>query len=424
MTVYALVDCNNFYASCERLFRPDLRQRPIVVLSNNDGCIVARSSEAKALGIPMAAPYFKYRELLEQHGVVVFSSNYALYADMSNRVMRTLEELVPRVEVYSIDEAFLDLSGIETHHSLTEFGQNIRRTIDHWLGLPVCVGMAPTKTLAKLANHAAKLYPATGGVVDLTNRQRQRRLLERTGVGEIWGVGRNLSRSLQSQGIKTALQLADANPRDMRSQFSVVLERTVRELNSEPCLEFEQYPDSKHQIICSRSFGERVTQLADMREAVREYASRAAEKLRAERQCARFVSLHICTSRFSPQGRQYAQSASKELPAPSNDSRAINQAAAELLQHLWRDGYHYAKAGVMLSDLCPPEARASDLFEPDEQQPHRQQLMQTLDTLKQKGRGRIGFGLAGDQQQHRWMMHRQFLSPGYTTRWSDLPRVI
>src|SRR5690554_435157 len=235
--VFALVDCNNFYASCEKLFRPDLKHVPVVVLSNNDGCVVARSREAKALGIKMGVPMFQIRDAIRQHGIVCFSSNYALYADLSQRVMSTLEALAPQVEVYSIDEAFLDLTGVDACIALDAFGLQVRQQVYQWTGITVCVGIAPTKTLAKLANHAAKSYPATGGVVDLTSPVRQRKLMALIPVSEIWGIGRKLTQRLETLGIKTALQLADADPQWIKRNFSVVVERTVRELNGQSCLD-------------------------------------------------------------------------------------------------------------------------------------------------------------------------------------------
>src|SRR5690554_2745934 len=313
MTTFALVDCNNFYASCERLFRPDLNGRPIVVLSNNDGCIVARSAEAKALGIKMGAPYFQIQRFLEQQGVEVFSSNYALYADISARVMTTLEEMAPRVEVYSIDEAFLDLTGVDHIIELDCFGRQVRETVGRYTGITVCVGIAPSKTLAKLANHAAKKWHATGGVVDLRDKARQRKLMSLLPVDEVWGVGRKLTQRLQSDGIKTVLDLADAQPKSIRQQYSVVLERTVRELNGESCLDLEEVTPVKQQIVCSRSFGERVTDRGVMREAVSEYAARAAEKLRIEGRTAKRVSLFMRTNRFNSHEPQYTPCLSAEL---------------------------------------------------------------------------------------------------------------
>lgn len=421
MPVFALVDCNNFYASCEKLFRPDLKDTPVVVLSNNDGCVVARSREAKSLGIKMGVPVFQIKSEMQRHGILAFSSNYALYADLSSRVMRTLEEMAPRVEVYSIDEAFLDLTGIESAISLVEFGQQVRERIGHWIGITVCVGIAPTKTLAKLANHAAKKYPATQGVVDLTNPDRQRRLLALVPVDDIWGVGRRLSKRLNALGITTALDLANASPRAISDQFSVVLERTVRELNGESCIELEEIPPTKKQIVCSRSFGVKVTQFELLREAVCEYATRATEKLRKEQQQAKVLTVFIRTSPFKDNEPQYSNSASGELLIPSCDTRDFIELASHLLKRIWKDGFRYAKAGVMLSDFYDPGMFQPGLFDDVSTRSNSQQLMSVLDTINQSGAGKVFF--AGQGTKKDWSMKREHLSPAYTTRWDQLPRV-
>ena len=421
MPVFALVDCNNFYASCEKLFRPDLKDTPVVVLSNNDGCVVARSREAKLLGIKMGVPVFQIKSEMQRHGILAFSSNYALYADLSSRVMRTLEEMAPRVEVYSIDEAFLDLTGIESAISLVEFGQQVRERIGHWIGITVCVGIAPTKTLAKLANHAAKKYPATQGVVDLTNPDRQRRLLALVPVDDVWGVGRRLSKRLNALGITTALDLANASPRAIRDQFSVVLERTVRELNGESCIELEEIPPIKKQIVCSRSFGVKVTHFELLREAICEYATRATEKLRKEQQQAKVLTVFIRTSPFKDNEPQYSNSASGELLIPSCDTRDFIELANHLLKRIWKDGFRYAKAGVMLSDFYDPGMFQPGLFDDVSTRSNSQQLMSVLDTINQSGAGKVFF--AGQGTKKDWSMKREHLSPAYTTRWDQLPRV-
>ena len=421
MPVFALVDCNNFYASCEKLFRPDLKDTPVVVLSNNDGCVVARSREAKSLGIKMGVPAFQIKAEMQRHGILAFSSNYALYADLSCRVMRTLEEMAPRVEVYSIDEAFLDLTGIESAISLVEFGQQVRERIGHWIGITVCVGIAPTKTLAKLANHAAKKYPATQGVVDLTNPDRQRRLLALVPVDDVWGVGRRLSKRLNALGITTALDLANASPRAIRDQFSVVLERTVRELNGESCIELEEIPPIKKQIVCSRSFGVKVTHFELLREAICEYATRATEKLRKEQQQAKVMTVFMRTSPFKDNEPQYSNSASGELLIPSCDTRDFIELANHLLKRIWKDGFRYAKAGVMLSDFYDPGMFQPGLFDDVSTRSNSQQLMSVLDTINQSGAGKIFF--AGQGTKKDWSMKREHLSPAYTTRWDQLPRV-
>ena len=288
--MFALVDCNNFYATCETLFCPSLRTKPLVVLSNNDGCVVARSAEAKALGLKMGVPAFQIKEQIDRHGIEVFSSNYTLYADISHRVMTILASLAPAIEIYSIDEAFIDVRGIRDLHA---FGLSIRKTIRQWTGVTVAVGIAPTKTLAKLANNGAKKYSATGGVVVLADTERQRKLMSLTPVEKVWGVGRKLTQKLNGLGIQTALDLCQCDPQDIRRQFSVVLERTVLELRGASCLELEQAPSPKKQIVTSRSFGQRIIEIDDMRQAVSEFTERACSKLRGGRQYARAISVCV-----------------------------------------------------------------------------------------------------------------------------------
>ncbi|HLO62317.1 MAG TPA: Y-family DNA polymerase, partial [Azonexus sp.] len=298
MPVFALVDCNNFYASCEKLFDPALRDKPVVVLSNNDGCVVARSAEVKALGIPMGAPWFKIEQEARHRGVVAFSSNYALYADMSNRVVEVLSSFSPNIEVYSIDESFLELSGFE-RHGYQDYGQAIRQQIADWLGLGVCVGIGPTKTLAKLANHCAKNKLAGDqGVCDFTAMaaDHQTELLECIEVGEVWGVGRKLRGKLEAMGIRSVRQLRDADAETLRRRFSVVLERTVRELRGVSCLDLEEVVPEKQQIMSSQSFGSLVHDLADLEEAVASYVNRAAERLRAQNSLAGAVQVYVRTN--------------------------------------------------------------------------------------------------------------------------------
>jgi DNA polymerase V len=421
VTAFALVDCNNFYASCEKLFRPDLRHVPVVVLSNNDGCVVARSKEAKAFGIKMGVPVHKIQEQIQQHGVQVFSSNYALYGDISNRVMQTLESLAPAVEVYSIDEAFLDLSGVANAMDLTEFGLQVRATIQQHIGMTVCVGIAPSKTLAKLANHAAKQYPATRGVVDLTDPARQKKLLSLMPVSEVWGVGRRLSAQLNAMGINTALALAEQNPKDIRRKFSVVLERTVRELNGESCLALEDITPTKQQILCSRSFGQRVTRYTDMQEAISSYIARAAEKLRYEQQQCQLLSVYIRTGLFNPNDPRYSNSASLRLDYPTDDTRVLLHAAGRLLQAIWKDSYRYAKAGITLSDFYDQGVMQPDLFTQQVISLNSARLMQVVDRINQHQRGKVFFACQGTGKA--WAMNRNHLSPGYTTDWRQLPGV-
>ena len=417
--MFALVDVNSFYTSCETVFRPDLKGKPIVVVSNNDGCIISRSPEAKLLGIKMGEPYFKIKNALKQHQVQVFSSNYTLYADMSYRVMSILTELAPSIEIYSIDEAFVNLFGVDNCLSLESFGREIRHQILKQTGLTVGVGIAPTKTLAKLANHAAKKWPATGGVVDLSDAERQRRLMALIPVEDVWGVGRRISKKLNQMGIEKALQLADCSSWVIRKQFNVVLERTARELRGEPCLALEELAPIKQQIICSRSFGHRITAYADMRQAVCTYAERAAEKLRGERQYCRFISVFIRTSPHDDRGSGYNNQASGKLWLPSNDTRDIIRVATEALDRIWLEGERYMKAGVMLSDFFSDGVAQLDLFSESRVQANSAALMTIIDALNQSGKGKVWF--AGQGIQPSWAMKREMLSPAYTTRYADLP---
>ncbi|VUS59910.1 DNA polymerase IV 1 [Klebsiella pasteurii] len=417
--MFALCDVNSFYASCETVFRPDLKGRPVVVLSNNDGCVIARSAEAKPF-VKMGEPYFKQKDMFRRHGIIAFSSNYELYADMSNRVMTTLEELSPRCEIYSIDEAFCDLTGVRNCRDLTDFGREIRETVLRRTHLTVGVGIAQTKTLAKLANHAAKQWQRqTGGVVDLSNLERQRKLMSLLPVDEVWGVGRRISKKLESMGIDTVLKLADTDIRFIRKHFNVVLERTVRELRGEPCLGLEEFAPVKQEIVCSRSFGGRITEYHEMRQAICSYASRAAEKLRGEHQYCRFISAFVKTSPFALNEPYYGNSASVKLLTPTQDSRDIITAATKCLDAIWRDGHRYQKAGVMLGDFYSQGVAQLNLFDDNTPRQNSEKLMEVLDHLNAKdGRGTLYF--AGQGIQTAWQMKREMLSPRYTTRYSDL----
>ena len=419
--MFALADVNSFYASCETVFRPDLKGRPVVVLSNNDGCVIARSAEAKKLGIKMGDPFFKMRDLFDKHNIVTFSSNYALYADMSSRVMTVLEEMSPAVEVYSIDEAFMNLQGVSNCQNLEEFGREVRAKVLQWTGLTVGVGIAPTKTLAKLANHAAKKWTKTGGVVDLSLLARQRKLMALVEVGDVWGVGRRISKKLNDMGIKTALQLADAPTPLIRKHFNIVLERTVRELRGEPCLELEEFAPTKQQIVCSRSFGDRVTEYELMREAICSHAVRAAEKLRGERQYCRHISAFVKTSPFAVNEVYFGKTAGTKLQIPTQDSRDIVAAATKCLDAIWQDGHRFQKCGVMLGDFYSQGVAQLGLFDEYKPRSNSEQLMAVLDGINHSGKGRVWF--AGQGIQKTWEMKRQMLSPAYTTRFSDLMRV-
>ena len=417
--MFALVDVNSFYASCESVFRPDLRGKAVIVLSNNDGCIIARSAEVKKLNIPMGAPYFQLKDEIKKHNIHVFSSNYALYADMSNRVMSILESMAPSVEIYSIDEAFMDLSGIRNCRDLDEFGHEIRQRVKQEAHLTVGVGIAPTKTLAKLANYAAKKWTRTGGVLDLSNAERQRKLMSLVPVEEVWGVGRRISRKLNTMGIITAKDLSEQSTWIIRKHFNVVLERTVRELRGEPCLQLEEFAPVKQQIICSRSFGTRITEFIAMRQAVCAYAERAAEKLRGERQYCRQITVFIRTSPHAAGETFYGNQATGILLTPSNDTRDIIRVAMDMLEGIWRDGHRYMKAGVVLGDFFSQGVSQLNLFDEHAPRTNSEALMRVVDGLNQSGKGKLWF--AGQGIRKSWAMKRDMLSPAYTTRYSDLP---
>ncbi len=393
----------------------------MVVLSNNDGCVIARSAEAKKAGIKMGAPYFKMREELTRHAVHVFSSNYALYADMSHRVMTILEEMAPSVEIYSIDEAFMDLTGVYNCMALETFGRQVRERVRKETHLTVGVGIAQTKTLAKLANFAAKKWSKTGGIVDLSDPGRQRKLLPLIDVAEVWGVGHRIGKRLNAMGVMTAKDLADQSTEAIRKQFSVVMERTVRELRGESCLELESMTPVKQQIMCSRSFGSRISDYDQMREAVCAYAERAAEKLRRENQYCRQIGVFVRTSPHATDEPFYGNQSTGQLLIPTQDTRDIISVAIACLDNIWIEGHRYMKAGIVLGDFFSQGVAQLDLF--DEHQPRRnsEELMKLIDTVNKLGSGKLWF--AGQGINKAWSMKREMLSPAYTTRITDLPVV-
>ena len=359
--VFALVDVNNFYVSCERAFNPKLENVPMVVLSNNDGCAVARSAEAKALGIKMGEPWFKLKDLASQHGVLAYSSNYTLYGDMSQRAVEVLSAFTPNLEVYSVDESFLQIESVlKLYSSATEMGQQIRQRMKQWLGLPVCVGIGPTKTLTKLANHMAKKMPRFDGVCDLHALPRSERLeiMAAIDVGEVWGVGRRNAIRLNNMGIYTVLDLRNTKPTEIRKQFNVVMERTCQELRGVPCLELEDVAPDKQQIMCSRSFGEPVVFVEDLCEAVSSYVERATQKLRAQRSLASGLYVFLRTNPFNPNAAQYCADRHVPLGIPTDDTRVISNLAIEIIKHLYKPGFVYKKAGVMLGSSQKTENKA------------------------------------------------------------------
>ncbi len=425
MKRFALVDCNNFYVSCERLFRPDLIGKPVMVLSNNDGCIVARSAEVKALGIKMGVPMFQVKDLIERHNIQLFSSNYTLYADMSARVMTTLESFTPNLEIYSIDEAFLDLTDIALCRSdSVAYGQTIKQTVQKHVGIPVCVGMGPTKTLAKLANFAAKKWPQTGGVVDLVDPARREKLMNIVPVGEVWGIGARTAAKLERLGIHTVRDLARQAPERIRAQFNIVIARTVMELNGIACLELEEVAPDKQQIVCSRSFSRKLTDITDLRAAVGEFASRAAQKLRCQQSVAGCVTVFIRTNAFNCHQPHDQGMASVRLVMASQDTRVIAAQAIRLLEALYKPGYGYQKAGVQLSQIQPATVpEQAELFAPPEMSASSENraLMQALDSVNRRFPG--GLSIIATQIDRSWQPKAERISPCYTTSWKALARV-
>lgn len=417
----ALVDVNNFYASCETIFNPKLAGRPLVVLSNNDGCVVSRSPEAKAIGVKMAAPWFQMKELAKRHGIIALSSNYTLYADMSNRVMSILADMAPLQEVYSIDECFLDLTGIR---NLNDHAREIRKRIRQWTGLPVCVGIGNTKTRAKLANHVAKKRPQHQGVFNLEDLDpvAESDLLSEIDVGEVWGVGNRITAKLNALGVHSVRDLRESDPKAIRSQFSVVMERTVEELRGTSCLDLELVAPNKKQIISSRSFGQEIESFEELREAVLTYMARAAEKLRSQSSVAGAIQVFIHTNPFKQTTPQYSRAFNYPLATASDDTLLLGRYAEAALRHLFRPGFHYKKAGVMLCELSPKAMRQATLFDDPIAQGKRDRLNAALDRVNARyGRGAISVAGAGVMTDLGWSMKRSNLSPEYTTSWSELP---
>ena len=419
--VFALIDCNNFYASCERLFRPDLIGKPVVILSNNDGCIVARSNEAKALGISMGAPLFKMKHLIAKHGVHVFSSNYALYGDLSHRVMDVIRQMECNVEVYSIDEAFLTLPMNKIWNRL-EYIAELRERVRKHVGIPVSIGIATTKTLAKIANRVAKKNPQYQGVFDLVGNDQIDQVLRETEVGDIWGIGRKHAEKLIGRGIYTALDLKRADETWIRKQLTVVGARTVMELNEIPCISLEKAPPCPKSIITSRSFGHPIADIENLREAVISYVSMAAEKLRKQAVEADNLNLYITTGPFDEHSN-YSNNQTISLPRPTSSTPDLIEAALRCLKSIYRPGYRYRKAGIMLAGIVKQGYKQQDLFSPTIPVKEDKPLMTALDKINDKwGRSTIQYGMTEDTDKP-WSMQQTRKSPAYTTNWQELPVV-
>lgn len=412
--VYALSDGNSFYCSCERVFDPSLHGRPVVVLSNNDGCVIARTAEAKALGVPMGAPWFQIRESYLKAGGRVRSANFALYGDMSRRVNAVYDLWADEVEVYSIDESFLDLT---LAPDPAAHARAMRAAVLRWTGIPTCVGLGPTRTLAKAANHLAKKRPELDGVCDLTDPAERARLLALLPIADVWGVGPAYARRLTARGLTTAADLAALHPKQARQWMTVAGERLVLELNGVHCLPLELAVPPRKGIAVTRSFGRPVTTVQEMTEAVRTHAVRAGEKLRRHHRLARHISVFFHTSRHRD-GPQRSVCTIEHLPEPTSDSLVLAAAAGRAARRVWADGFLYAKAGVMLDDLVAPADAPRDLLSrPD---PRRERLMRTMDAVNARW-GRGALAPAGVTYERPWGMNQVMLSPRWTTRLSDVP---
>jgi len=417
--MFALVDCNSFFASCEKVFRPDLEGKPVVVLSNNDGCVVARSPEAKQL-VPMQATLFSIRDRVRQGDLHVFSSNPVLYKDMSRRVIETLQHFSPEVEQYSIDEAFLGLHGF-THLNLTDYGRQIKTTVKQWTGIPVSVGIAPTKTLAKLAAHVAKRQPEIDGVLDLNTIADLNPILAAIEVGAVWGIGRHLRAKLNALGIKTVLQLKEADERVLKKKLGILVLRTVMELRGVACFPMEPVAAPKTMRIVSRSFGRLVTELADVKEAVATYTTRCAEKLRDDGLVAHQFAVSIRTSYYRP-AHQYAAARAVTLDPPTHDTAALIQAAMPLVEAAYQPGYEYLKAKVIATELSPAGAVQGDLFATPVDAEKRDRLMAAIDHLNRKLKpDAVKFGAVGLHPD--WQMRSDYFSQRYTTHWEEIPSI-
>lgn len=418
--MFALLDCNNFYVSCERVFDAKLEGKPVVVLSNNDGCVIARSNEAKALGVQMGAPAFLMQELFDKHQVEVFSSNYALYGDMSDRVMKTLSELVPSMEVYSIDKAFLDLRNMP-YENLEELALHIRQTVRQWTGIPVSIGIAPTKTLAKIANQYAKKYQPQRGVYLIDTDTDAEKALLATPIEDVWGIGRRYSEMLRKQHIINALQLANANEEWVRQKMKVVGVRMLRELQGEICYQLDTEPAPKKGICVSRSFGKSLSEPKPIEEAVATFAARCAAKLRKQQSCAHILHVFLYTNPNRPDQPQYFNSKVLHLPTATSSSFEIIRYALRGLELIFKEGFHYKKAGVMISGIVPENQVQISLFDGRKRQLDTQ-AMRALDELNRRmGRDTVRVAVQGFDRN--WHLRQERKSRCYTTRWQELLEV-
>ncbi|GAB3533048.1 Y-family DNA polymerase [Pontibacter brevis] len=419
-TLFGLCDCNNFYASCERVFDPSLNGKPVVVLSNNDGCVIARSNEAKEFGIQMGEPYFKIRNLVENKHVHAFSSNYVLYGDMSDRVMHTLSLFTPNVEVYSIDECFLDL-GDFYDIDLLSYSWNIKRTVHQWTGIPVSLGVAPTKALAKVANKLAKKSRKANGVLVLTDPYHIQKALEATKIEDVWGIGGQYAKFLKKRNINTAFDFINLSENWVRQHMTIVGVRLLKELRGESCLELEEVAPPKKGICTSRSFGKKVNNFDELQEATASYAAKCAKKLRQQKSCAKLITVFIHTNSFSENDRQYYNSKTICMPVATNSDIELIHYANIALRTIYRDGYWYKKSGVIVTEIVPENQIQLDLLDTVDRDKHAK-IMDVIDSMTDRfGRGKVAVATQGVDKA--WLLRSDFKSPCYTTRLSEIQTV-
>lgn len=420
-TIFALMDCNNFYASCERAFNPKLRGKPIVVLSNNDGCVIARSNEAKALDIPMGAPAFKFQPLFRKHGVHVFSSNFALYGDMSRRVMDTVSRFTPDMEIYSIDEAFLCLDRMHGHP--LDLARKIRATVLQWTGIPVSIGIGPTKTLAKVANRVAKKNLEHGGAFSFADYPDQDRILTGIDIEDVWGIGRRYSKKLREFGIRNALQFSKLDKDWVKKRMTVNGMHTLLELQGIPCIPLDQTVATPKSVVCSRTFAKAVTDKEQLEQIVSGYAARVGERLRGQKCLAGQLQVFVLTDRFRLDKPQYSNAATVSLAVPSSHTPDLIRAVRRVLELIFKPGYEYRKAGVMVFGIEKEQGRRLHLFDPSPEERGRSKaLMNTMDRINAKW-GAMTMRVASEGTGKRWVMRQAHLSPRYTSDWRELPRV-
>lgn len=418
--MFALIDCNNFYASCERVFNPSLNGVPIVVLSNNDGCIVARSQEAKDLGIPMGAPAFQIKDVIESNNVAVFSSNYTLYGDMSARVMRTISGFAENIEIYSIDEAFIDFRGME-NFDLAVYGRKIVRTVTRNTGIPVSMGIAPTKTLAKVANKYAKKYKGYKGVCLIDTEEKRVKALQKFKIEDVWGIGRRYEKLLKYHGVNTAYDFTQKSRSWVRKNMTVVGERMWDELRGFPCIEMEDTAKAKKQICTSRSFGTRLTEFEDIFEAVSNYTASCAAKLRKQKSCAAGIMVFIMTNPFRENDPQYVNSRHYKLPVATNSTSELIEFAKLLLKEIYKKGYSYKKAGTIITEIIPENPVQGDLFDVKDRAKQKL-LMNAVDKIND-GAGTYKVRIASQGYGKKWKLKNEKLSPCYTTRIDDIIKI-